>query len=391
MTPELPRLLPGWRDVRRLLVVRLDNIGDVVLTTPALRAIKTALPQAHLALLASPAGAQAAALLPSVDEVIPWRAAWQQLDPLPSADPSAPPADLQLIRRLRRGRYDAAVILTSFSQTAYPAAYACYLAGIPLRLGYARDFGGQVLTHPVLPPPDDLHQAERSLHLLRAAGFPAAPGAALELRLPPAAVSAARRRLRQAGVAPGAGYIAVVPGASCQARRYPARRFAQLAALLARRSGLPLLLLGSPRETDLRLAFAGLQPAPLDLIGQTTLAEFAALLAGAALVVANDSAALHLADAFERPLLALFSGTDLESQWRPRRAPAVLLRRPTICSPCYRFECPYHLDCLEIPPAEAAEAGMTLLAARLSAGLPPAPAGAFPAALAALGLPGEEG
>jgi ADP-heptose:LPS heptosyltransferase len=70
---------------------------------------------------------------------------------------------------------------------------------------------------------------------------------------------------------------------------------------------------------------------------------------------------MYLADGVNRPQVVLFSGTDLESQWRPRRAPARVLRRPTSCSPCYRFDCPFNLECLDIPPEEVVEHALDLM------------------------------
>jgi ADP-heptose:LPS heptosyltransferase len=80
------------------------------------------------------------------------------------------------------------------------------------------------------------------------------------------------------------------------------------------------------------------------------------------LVVANDSSAMHLADAFKRPAVILFSGTDREEQWRPRHAPSRLLREPTSCAPCHAFACPYHMQCLDIRPSDVVKAALDLLA-----------------------------
>jgi len=142
----------------------------------------------------------------------------------------------------------------------------------------------------------------------------------------------------------------VAPGASCEARRYPAARFIAVTRLL-RRSGLQTLLLGTAREFE-GSSWDGAGPS---LAGKTDVPEFAAI-GRAAAVVCNNSSALHFAEALGRPSVCLFSGTDLEEQWRPRLAPARLLRRHTECAPCYRFDCPYGLPCLEIPPEEVAAA-----------------------------------
>jgi ADP-heptose:LPS heptosyltransferase len=155
-----------WAEARRLLVMRLDNIGDVVMTGPVLRALKENLPRASITLMASPGeGGRSASAVG--DEVFAWRVLWQDLGRL-SFDPAR---EWELIEALRRGSYDAAIILTSFKQTPHPAGYACYLAGIPLRLGESKEWGGGVLTDEAPPAPDELHQVERNLRLIEHAGF----------------------------------------------------------------------------------------------------------------------------------------------------------------------------------------------------------------------------
>ncbi len=97
------------------------------------------------------------------------------------------------------------------------------------------------------------------------------------------------------------------------------------------------------------------------LAGETTIPELAAIIGRSALVLANDSGPMHIADALRRPMVILFSGTELERQWAPRNAPALLLRRETTCSPCYAFACPYGMECLDISPDEVAAAALRLL------------------------------
>src|SRR5690606_32880825 len=97
---------------------------------------------------------------------------------------------------------------------------------------------------------------------------------------------------------------------------------------------------------------------------ETSIVGLAALVAGARLVLTNDSLGLHLADATRTPSVVLYSGTELESQWRPRHSPHRLLRKPTPCSPCYQFTCPFHLECLDWTPEEVAAAGIELLGER---------------------------
>ncbi len=89
--------------------------------------------------------------------------------------------------------------------------------------------------------------------------------------------------------------------------------------------------------------------------------ELAGILRRARLVIANNSGPMHIADAFARPMVILYSGTELEEQWRPRGSPVKLLRRNTHCSPCYAFTCPYGMECLDIPPEEVAAHALELL------------------------------
>jgi ADP-heptose:LPS heptosyltransferase len=348
-------MLPdGLRDPRRILVVRLDNLGDVLLTGPMARALRSAFPAAELTLLASPGGASAAGLLPWYDRVVTWQPVWQDLGGRMAFDPER---ELAFIDRLRGGSFDVAFICTSFSQTPYAAAYAAYLAGIPVRIGHAPDFGGSVLSHAIPPPPDGTHQAERNLHLLGAVGI-RVPDRDLAVRLPDAAVRRAGEWLADAAIPDGTA-VAVVPGASCAARRWPAQRYGAVAAeLIAEERSV--VVLGTEREKVLADEIVAAAPGTVSLAGRTSLADLAAVIDRSAVVVCGNSAALHLADALGRPVVALYSGTDRESEWGPRRSAAALLRVPTSCAPCRRFDCPFELACLAIDPHTVVEAARGL-------------------------------
>ena len=121
-----------WLAARNMLAVRLDNLGDVLMLGPALRAVKETSPAARITLLASPGGAMAAPLLPWIDEVMTWRPVWQDVGGRMPFDPAR---ERELISLLAACAFDAALIFTSFSQTPHAPGYACYLAGIPLRAG----------------------------------------------------------------------------------------------------------------------------------------------------------------------------------------------------------------------------------------------------------------
>ncbi|WP_055478108.1 glycosyltransferase family 9 protein [Sphaerimonospora mesophila] len=344
----------GWRDLERVLVVRPDNLGDVLMAGPALRALRRAAPDARLDLLAAPAGAAAARLLPEVDGVLTCSVSWQEAGPgeVPVA------ADLDLIDRVRHGGYGAAVVLTSFSQTPWPAGYLCRLAGVPVRVGMSKEFGGAGLTHWVPSPPDGLHQVDRALHLLERVGVPPVDGR-LRVRVPAEAVGAARDLLGDRG--PTGSYALILPGASCPARRYPAGRFARVAGLLAT-SGLRIVVAGTAKEAALVAEVAGDTPGVTALAGELDVPALAAVVAGARVVVCNNSGGAHLAAALGTPVVVLFSGTEQVGQYLPRFAPASVLTVPTGCAPCRQFRCPYALECLDLPPERVVAEAVRLAA-----------------------------
>src|SRR6266566_3150619 len=144
-----------WRSARRILVVRLDNLGDVLVTTPAIHAIKTSLSEASLTLLTSPVGAQVGWLNPDIDDVIVYQAPW--MDPWHLL-PQDSLRERQVIAAIKQQSFDGAIIFTSFRQSPLPAAYLCYLADIPLRVAASIDGPGSLLTTRHKHPPITSHK-----------------------------------------------------------------------------------------------------------------------------------------------------------------------------------------------------------------------------------------
>lgn len=333
---------PDWSAIRRVLVVRADNLGDVVLATPALRALRVAVPHADIDLLASPVGATVAPMIPAVRDVLTVSASWQQA----GGTGASATEEWRLVERIRASGYDAMLVLTSPSQSPWPVAHVGLLAGIPLRAVHSAEFGGAVATHWVTPPPEGIHQADRCLHLLAALGIPPA-GTELELDIP-------------AGDRSGP-FAVLAPGGSCQSRRYPADRFAAAARILAG-TGLPVRVTGSPKEAPLvdEVVTSAAHPLVTPL-GEVTVPELAAAIAAADVVLCNNSGCLHLADAAHVPVVVTYAGTEPPTEMPPRTTPAAeLLTRPVPCSPCRQFRCPYHQECLDLPAAEVAAAALRL-------------------------------
>jgi lipopolysaccharide heptosyltransferase II len=348
-----------WDDARRLLAVRLDALGDVLMTTPALRALKTAQPGRRLTLLASPAGAAAAALVPEVDEVLVYEAPWMKATP-PRVDRAAP--DFSMIDRIRAERFDGAVIFTVYSQNPLPAALLCYLAGIPRRVAHCHENPYQLLTDWVVDPEPAggvRHEVRRQLDLVAAVGGRAIDER-LSLRVPPGARARVRRLLKERGL-DGRPWVLLHPGATAPSRRYPPEQFAEAARALAQATGCAVVLSGTAGEQALVETMAALIGVDAVALAGLPLAEFAALVEGAPVLVSNNSGPVHIAAAVGTPVVDLYALTN--PQHTPWGVPHRVLFHDVPCKYCYKSVCPLgHHDCLRRVPSKAvAEAALALL------------------------------
>ncbi|HXF71204.1 MAG TPA: glycosyltransferase family 9 protein [Actinomycetota bacterium] len=348
-----------WREARRVLAVRLDGIGDLLMTTPALRALKASAPGRSITLLCARRVLEAAALVPEVDRSIAHDASWVK-GPAPS-----PAAERRLVRQLRRMRFEAAVIFTVSTQSALPAATLCRLAGIPLRLAHVREKVYDLLTDPVPDPEperDPRHEVRRQLDLVGAVGA-RSPDPSLSLRIPDAARRRAAELLRAAGLDPSRPWVLLHPGASAPSRRYPALSYGAAAQLLDG-DGIQVLAVSGPREEPLLEAVAAAAPAVRRLPAAPTFAVLAALVEAAPVLIANNSAPAHVAAAVGTPVVDLYAWTN--PQHGPWGVPSRVLNRDVPCRGCRRSVCPLgHHHCLTlVPPAEVAEAARGLLGMR---------------------------
>ncbi|HEY8477660.1 MAG TPA: glycosyltransferase family 9 protein [Chloroflexota bacterium] len=348
----------AWKNARNILAVRLDNLGDVLLCTPALRAIKRSRPDARLTLLASPTGAQVAQIDADIDEVIPYEAPWMDVS---GQLPHTPGREFALVEQIRRARFDGAIIFTSYHQSPLPAALLCYLAGVPLRHAASTDFPGSLLTSRHRHPEGIVHEVERALDLVAGAGFEARDDD-LVAEIASSDLAELRAWLQSRGVSSGP-LIAVHPGGSAPARIYPWEQYARVVDLLRTELGARVVLTGTSGEAGLieRIGNAA-RSAPLSLAGQTTLRQLAALFALADVVITNNTGPMHLAAALKRPVVALFAPTVPPQQWGPWKTAHRVLYQPVSCALCYRFVCPIDHPCLAgVPPERVVAAVVDLL------------------------------
>ncbi|MFE7629460.1 glycosyltransferase family 9 protein [Kocuria sp. NPDC057446] len=357
----------------RTLAVRLDSDGDVLLTGPAVRALARL--GSPVDLLASPAGAAAAGLLPDVAEVLEYSAPWSGFRP-PPVDPAATTA---LVADLAARGYDLAVVFTSYHQSPLPMALLARLAGIDRVVATSEDYPGSLLDvrHRRADPPGGGHEVEAALELAVAAGAPepAPADRRLAVRRPLPGLPAELSAL------PG-GFVVLHPGASVPSRGLTPEHAGALAAELAA-AGRTVVLTGGPGERELTAAARaaaraaaprGAAPhgAVLDLAGRTDLPGLAAVLDAAACVVVGNTGPAHLAAAVGTPVVSLFSPVVPAERWAPWGVPVVLLGdQGAACRGSRARDCPVpgHPCLSSVPPA-------AVLAAveELADGAPGAPA-----------------
>lgn len=349
---------------RRLLVVRLDSMGDVLVCGPAIRAVAAAAD--HLTLLTGPLGQAAGRLLPGVDEVLVWACPWI-LNPAPSVSP----ADVaELVERLAGLGLDEAVILTSFHQSPLPTALLLRLAGVRRIVASSEDYPGSLLDLR-LPVAEDCPEPERMLATVRAAGFELPPGDQGKLAV----------RLPATGAAPQSPYLVVHPGTTAAARAYPAPLWAEAVRQLCA-AGWQVLVTGSESERELTAgivaaARAGLPDTPAaeaaqDLAGRLDLAELARLLAGAQAVLVANTGPAHLAAAVGTPVVSLFSPVVPATRWAPYGVPVALLGdQDAACRGSRQTACPVpgHPCLSGVDPATVVDAVEKLVRQQTAAAL----------------------
>ncbi|HEX2301400.1 MAG TPA: glycosyltransferase family 9 protein [Pseudonocardiaceae bacterium] len=318
-----PPLLTPRSEARRVLVVRLDSAGDVLLSGPAVRAVSGS--GAEVVLLCSPRGRAAAALLPGVHRILEWSCPW--IDPAPQ--PVRTPEVVALIAGLASLRPAEAVVLTSYHQSPLPTALLLRLAGVRRITAASTDYPGALLDVRLRPGTDrtggtsldeDLPEPQRALAIAAAAGYrlPTGDDGRLAVRPPPAV-----HHLTGAGP-----YLVLHPGADAPARSWPEHRCGEAVAALTA-AGYRVLVTGSAGERALTARVAGQAPGPpgsvVDLGGQTGLGQLAGVLSGADVLIAGNTGPAHLAAAVGTPVVSLFAPVVPARQWAPYRVPHVLL------------------------------------------------------------------
>ncbi len=330
----------------RILIVRTDRVGDVVLSTPVIRTLRRAYPDGYLGMMVRPENRELVEGNPDLNAVILYdkrgaERGW--------------PGNLRFAQRLREHRFDTALILHSTNRVIGVS----WLAGIPRRIGYARRLGW-LLTHsyPYVKRAGEKHELEYNLDLLSLMGpSTSSGGSAIEryrtLFVPttPAQEAKVEQFLRSHRVDGEGPLVALHPGASCPSKRWPAERFARVGDALAKRHRAKAIVVTGPEEGAHGEAVVRQMRSPaVAAPGVFGLGELACLFQKMRCLISNDSGPVHLACAVGTPVVSIFGrwgGGLSPRRWGPTGPNSVALHHDIGCRPCLAHRCTISFACLQ--------------------------------------------
>jgi heptosyltransferase-2 len=325
---------------RRILIRAVNWIGDAVMTTPAIGAVREHFPKAEITLLANPLVSQLFSPHEWVDRVITFDRK--------GADRGIA-GRFRLAGKLRNERFDMAIILPN----SFDSALVPWLAGIPVRLGKSSDGRSLLLTGRYSADEvPDRHEVRYYLDLLGHFGI-RGHAAAPYLVTTPAEDDQAATRLLGHGIHAEDRVLGINPGATFgSAKRWYPERFAEVARRLAAEWQAKVVIFGGPDEIDIAAEIEQhLAGACLNLAGKTTVRDLMALIKRCAFFITNDSGPMHIAAAFNVPLVAIFGPTD-HCGTAPYTGSAVVVRKEMECAPCKLRECPADHRCMTAVTAD---------------------------------------
>ena len=344
-----------YDSVRKILIRSVNWIGDAVMTTPALSVIREHFPFAEITVLANQMVSQLFLHHPGIDTIITFDRQGKH---------HGVAGRLRLATELRKQQFDLAIILPN----SFDSALVPWLAGIPARIGTCSDGRTMLLSGRYNAAKDatTCHEVEYYLNLMEYFGI-TGKLTPLHLSVTSTEESAASALLTKHGIKANDFVLGINPGASYgSAKRWYPDRFAQVARRLADQWSAKVVIFGGPGETAISADIDHrLEGTALNLAGKTTVRELMALIKRCNFFITNDSGPMHIAAAFDVPLVAIFGSTD-HTGTSPYNSRSVVVRDNTVeCAPCKLRECPTDHRCMTAISEESVISAALELADRL--------------------------
>jgi lipopolysaccharide heptosyltransferase II len=283
--------------IKRILIVNVNWVGDVIFSTPFIRAVREAHPGAYIACLLHPRCTEMLEANPHLNEIIVYDEDRKHKGLI---------GKIALIMALRKKRFDMAFLL----HRSFTKALITFLAGIPKRVGYPTKNRGGILTKVVEAPDEAQHKVEYFLNIARAVDIRMGD-VSYEFFVEDADRRFVRELLAGEGIGDKDPVVVLCPGGNWDPKRWPRENFASLGDLLSEKTGARIVISGAPKDAALAESILALMKhRPVIAAGRTTLKQLGALLERANLVIANDSGPMHIAVAVKARTIALFGPTS---------------------------------------------------------------------------------
>jgi lipopolysaccharide heptosyltransferase II len=314
-------------DGKRILIVNVNWIGDVIFSTPFIKAVRDAYPDGYIACLIHPRCADILKDSPRLDEIIIYDEEGRHKSII---------GKLMLLLHLRKKRFDIVFML----HRSFTKALLIFLAGIKERVGYPTKNRGFLLTKTIEIPEEEVHKVEYFLGLARGYGIKAGESS-YEFFVSDADRENLNKILKGYNVTDKDRLVVLCPGGNWDPKRWPKENFAKLADMLTEKLGVRVVLSGAKKDAALVREISGMMKSiPVISCGHTTIKELGALLERALLVVANDSGPMHLAVAMKSKVIALFGPTSPRLTGPYGKGSYKVISKNEDCEvPCYDVTC----------------------------------------------------
>jgi len=323
---------------KRILIVRTDRIGDVLLSTPVIKTLRYHYPDAYIAMMVSPYSKDAVEGNPYLDKVIIYdkdgkhKSWWRSL---------------KFARNLKKKRFDLAIILHPTNRVHL----VTFFAGIPKRIGYDLKLGF-LLTDRIRHTKQygEKHELDYNLDLVRYLGIePEDKNLFMPIR--PESERWVEELFRQEGIKEKDKLLAIHPGASCPSKVWPNDRFAQVADRLIEKYSFKVLIVSGPKDLSLaQSVIRNMQHSAINLAGKTSVSQLASILKRSRLFISNDSGPVHVASAVGAPVVSIFGRNQAglsPKRWGPVGKNDLILHKEVGCIECLAHNCVKEFACLK--------------------------------------------
>ncbi len=326
------------RNYKKIIIVRLDRIGDVLLSTPVIKTLRDVYPNSYIAFMVRPYARAIVEGNPYLDKVIVYDKEGREKGLF---------GNLKFIWYLRKNKFDLAVILHPTARSHIVIS----LAGIPIRVGYDKKMGF-LLTRRI-PHTKQFglkHEVDYTLDILRYIGIE--PGQrALYMPVDGGCEDKAREIFHMNDITDTDIVVSINPGASCASKRWSAEKFAKVADKLVERHGAKILIIsGAPDKVFGDRVAASMNKECMNLSGKTSIGDVASILRRSRLFISNDSGPVHIACAVGTPVIAIFGRSDMglsPVRWGPSGKKDIVLHKDVGCDECLAHNCKIGFKCLE--------------------------------------------